>query len=109
MNEPSDLDYAIASRVGMNLPPIGPLTLEQHEGMEAYERYHDEMARMCHVGISTGGFDPYGTSCDLEGGHDGPHEGPDYFGVGRLRWTGGGTCMGDPLPVHIIEHIRDES
>lgn len=71
---------------------------------ESYAAWQEAMERECGVGISTGGFDPYGTSCDLDRGHEGPHEGTDWFGVGRLRWTGGGMCAGDPLPFTIVEH-----
>lgn len=104
LDGPSDYEYAIAARVGMGYPPVGPLTQAQDAEQTAYDAWCAEMESMCGVGISTGGHDPYGTSCDLPRGHDGPHEGPDFFGVGRLKWTGGGSCAGDPLPVHIIEH-----
>ena len=43
MYEPTDLEWAIADRLMMALPAIGPLTLAQHEGVLAYERYHEEM------------------------------------------------------------------
>jgi len=109
MFEPSDLDWAIAARVGMGHPPIGPLTREQDEEERSYEEFCAEQENMCSVGISTGGFDPYGTHCDLEHGHEGPHQGPDFFGDGRLVWKGGGTCVGDPLPFTILEHRRAES
>lgn len=65
-----------------------------------------ERANECGNSISTGGHDPYGTTCDLPHGHDGPHAGPDYFGEGRMTWEGGGSCAGDPLPVRNAQHIR---
>lgn len=106
-DEPSDLEWAIASRVMMHQPAIGPLTKEQQEAEDDYVRWNEEMERVCGCSISTGGFDPYGTSCDLERGHEGPHEGCDFFGVGRLRWTGGGSCVGDALPFTIVEHVKE--
>jgi hypothetical protein len=69
------------------------------------EEYFEYLDSRCGVSITTGGFDPCGTSCDLDQGHEGPHEGPDFFGEGRLRWGGGGSCAGDPLPVRNLEHI----
>lgn len=111
MHEPTDLDYAIAARVGMGFCPFGPLTQADQESVDAYDRWcadqEAEYERACGVGISTGGFDPYGTRCDLDRGHEPPHEGPDWFGCGRLRWTGGGMCAGDELPYSIVEHLRD--
>lgn len=97
---------AILDRLNLNVCPYGPLTLAEHESVEAYERYYEERDNECGNSISTGGFDPYGTSCDLPQGHAGPHEGPDYFGCGRLRWEGGGSCAGDPLPVRNVEHME---
>lgn len=104
LTEPSDYDYAVVERLMMNLVPVGPLTRDEQEGLDAYEAHCAALMCECGVHISTGGFDPYGTSCDLDAGHDGPHEGPDFFGNGRLRWTGGGSCAGDALAYHVIDH-----
>jgi hypothetical protein len=101
-----EYEYAIQSRVMMGHPPIGPLTQAQHDEEVGLEAYYASMENECGNSISTGGFDPYGTHCDLQHGHTGPHEGSDYFGEGRMTWTGGGSCAGDPLPVHIIEHTE---
>lgn len=61
----------------------------------------------CGRELVLGRVDPYATSCDLEPGHDGKHEGPCPFGEPghRIRWVGGGTCAGDPLPHRDIEYI----
>jgi len=40
----SELDYAIASRLMLNVVAIGPLTLDEHESVEAYERHQLEAA-----------------------------------------------------------------
>lgn len=109
MHEPSEYELALYQRVMMGYPPIGPLTEEQDREERGLQEYYEYMESRCGVGISTGGFDPYGTSCDLDHGHDGPHEGSDWFGVGRLRWTGGGSCAGDPLPFTIVEHVGEAS
>lgn len=45
LHEPSDLDWAVADRLGMGLPAIGPLTLKETEGVAAYEQYMEESAR----------------------------------------------------------------
>lgn len=37
-----DLDMAIMGRLMMNHPAIGPLTLEQHDEEESYDRYCEE-------------------------------------------------------------------
>lgn len=114
-----DLQNEMQWRHEVGFPPFGPLTEDEQQGLEVLEEmseeYAHEMERMCSVSISTQGFDPYGTSCDLERenhptdehGHL-LHEGPDFFGVGRIRWTGGGSCVGDPLPYHIVEHIKED-
>lgn len=76
---------------------------DQHDPVfddPAYEAYQAELARMCGRAVEYGtASDPSGTTCDQEAGHGGEHSGPDAFGEGRLFWTGGGYCAGDPLPV----------
>lgn len=63
----------------------------------------------CWASFTTGGSDPYGTSCDLPAGHGpGPHSGPDPMGgPGRVSWIGGGSCAGDPLPYRSVEWSDD--
>lgn len=53
--------------------------------------------------------DPYETSCVLTQGSHEVHEGPDPFGGPgfRVRWRGGGTCAGDPLPHSDLEFIEE--
>lgn len=47
--------------------------------------------------------DPYGVSCDLPEGHDGPHQGDHPLAEDeRIGWTGGGSVAGDPLPVKLL-------
>jgi hypothetical protein len=63
---------------------------------------------VCGAQFVTGGPDPYGTSCDQPPGHypASKHEGDDPIfseDGNRVRWTGGGSCAGDPLPVRDIE------
>ena len=71
------------------------------------DEYYEWLESRCESGFTTGGHDPYGTSCDLERGHDGPHEGGDPFGnEGKVRWEGGGSCAGDPLPYRNVEWVQ---
>lgn len=74
----------------------------------------DAQERECGMSITYGPReDPYGASCDLPR-EDHPrdengkllHEGDDSLADGRIRWTGGGSAAGDPLPFHIVEHIN---
>jgi ribosomal protein L32 len=55
MYEPTDLEWAIASRGMMALPAIGPLTLEQEKGVEAYDRYHEEQEEEYRLQEAAGG------------------------------------------------------
>lgn len=72
----------------------------------AYEAWCAEQDAMCNTMLVIGPeHDPSGTSCELENGHDGKHEGPHPIGDGRIKWTGGGMCAGDPLPVRNVEHF----
>lgn len=69
----------------------------------------------CDAGWTTGPReDPYGVSCqyirrDHPRGPDGNllHRGPDPLGDTGwlLEWTGGGTCVGDPLPHKLVRHL----
>ena len=65
---------------------------------------------MCHQSFTRGpSWDPYGTNCELEAGHKGPHRGHDPFGVdAMIEWEGGGYCAGDPLPVRNVRTITHE-
>lgn len=57
----------------------------------------ERWARQCNRSITYGGkADPSIAICELDHGHDGPHE------DGEIRWTGGGYVCGDPLPFHIV-------
>lgn len=82
---------------------------------EAYEAYcREEEARYereCGVSITVGpAHDPYSTSCELDKGHEPPHSGPDPFGRDEpLRWEGGGSCAGDPLPFTIRPKEEDDA
>lgn len=75
------------------------------EAYAAEQAHHEEMLaaheRECGRSITTGpAHDPYATSCHLDRGHEGPHQGPCPFGSDEdWRWEGGGMCAGDPLPV----------
>lgn len=63
----------------------------------------------CGVTYVTGpDHDPYASTCDLQPIHAGKHEGDDPLGsVGdRVRWNGGGSCAGDPVPCRDVERIR---
>jgi hypothetical protein len=111
-------------------PEYGPLTKEEQEeadywdGMAAsyrgqmtdeewaaYEAYEAESLaqheRECGVDITVGpDHDPYGASCELDKGHDGPHRSADPFGGdGHVTWFGGGTCVGDPLPIRDFRFV----
>jgi len=77
-------------------------------------------AQQCHASFATGpAFDPYLAICDRKDGHKGLHEGWEPVGgVERMRWTGGGSCMGERLPVHntatfrpnpVAQHLKSAS
>jgi hypothetical protein len=65
----------------------------------------------CGVEISMGpSHDPYGTRCTRSPHPSGEfHCGPDPFGTGSemMEWSGGGMCVGDPLPYTIRTHGDD--
>jgi hypothetical protein len=75
--------------------------------------WEDEHERMCGASFVTGSSeDPYGTNCDQQVGHypATKHEGDDPFGNGgRVRWNGGGSAAGDPLPYRDVEHVDPPS
>jgi hypothetical protein len=100
----TDYDLALAERIWAGLPPIGPLTEATQSAFDACQaQQHDPREHECGCTISTGGHDPYSTSCDLDANHTGPHEGPGWFSYEeRLRWTGGGSCAGDALPFELV-------
>ena len=78
-----------------------------------YAQLEAERASQCLATLVMGpAHDPYATECDLSVDHaaderaDGKtpiHAGPHPLGEGRIRWTGGGSVAGDPLPYKIIE------
>jgi hypothetical protein len=85
-----------------------------HEGEnDPYDDETNEPDRTCGVSFITGPReDPYGTNCDRPAGHypTTKHEGDDPFGgAGRVRWTGGGSAGGDPLPYSNVEHVDPPS
>jgi hypothetical protein len=77
----------------------------------------DEYDQTCSATYATGGSDPHATTCDQPRGHykygsntGTQHEGPDAFGGGgRVKWSGGGTCAGDPIPYRDVEFIGDQT
>lgn len=74
-----------------------------HETDRAFEAWIEEQERLCGATAVTGGHDPSGTDCMLERGHRGPHIGPEPItGEGIVKWTGGGMCAGDPLPIRWV-------
>jgi hypothetical protein len=83
--------------------------MREQYGQEAWDDYvkwsedmEAKQERECGVGILFGPIhDPYGSSCELDRGHDGPHEGPGMVEDTTMRWTGGGSCDGDPLPFSL--------
>lgn len=105
-----DLGYVMAERASMGFPVIGPLREAQDAAYEAYLAWQDDQPEECGASYTTGpSWDPYGTSCDLEPGHDGPHEGLDPLPVvdgDRVQWQGGGMCAGDPLPYRDVKRIQ---
>lgn len=69
-----------------------------------WETDEPEQEEICGHNFTTGGHDPYGTSCDLPPRHEGKHRGHDPFGGdGHVEWLGGGSCAGDPLPYREVE------
>jgi len=70
-------------------------------------RDYDYDREPCSATFSTGGFDPYGTVCQLQPGHTGKHRGTDPFGGGGfVEWRGGGSAGGDPLPYRDVEWVK---
>ncbi len=100
----TDLDEAILERLHMGLPAIGPLREAQASLVAAYEAYLEAQMRECGASYTTGpDWDPYGTSCDLDAGHAGPHEGLDPLPMtdgDRIQWSGGGI-----LPYRDVKRI----
>jgi len=65
-----------------------------------YDEWVAQQERICGVGVTLGGADPYGAECELDAGHRGPHVSRNPFGGdGVYEWSGGGSVAGDPLPV----------
>jgi hypothetical protein len=74
----------------------------------AYLAFIAEQERMCGASVTLGGSDPYGATCELDGGHRGPHVSPNPLGGdGTYEWTGGGICAGDPLPVRGARFVEE--
>lgn len=74
-----------------------------------YDPAYGDIRDECGASFVTGGTDPSGTECDQEQGHypNTKHEGPGPFGPdGRVKWNGGGYCVGDPLPFRDVEFIN---
>lgn len=60
MIEPTELEWAIMDRTNHALPAVGPLTAEQQQQLDAYERYQDESAAEYEAEQAAGGR----TICD---------------------------------------------
>lgn len=97
----------------MRTPPLAryrvtPALADTIRGAASYAQFEASEALLCHARYSTGGPDPYGTSCDLPGGH---YPGTDHQGghplgdESTITWRGGGTCAGDPLPYTNVKGI----
>jgi|SRR5690349_5768763 len=77
---------------------------------DEYRAYQEEMERQCGATYATSADDrrdPYATSCDLDRGHDGKHEGDSPFEGDnrRVRWNGGGTIAGDAVLNRNVEWV----
>lgn len=63
----------------------------------------------CGAPYKVGGSESFGSDCDNQDRNHYPatkHEGPCPFGTDqRVRWEGGGSCAGDPLPFRNVEYI----
>lgn len=91
INNGEDISYNVAQ-------------VEQELAMEAFDA---EQALLCHAAFTTGGSDPYGTTCTQPMGHDGSHIAPHPMAMGELdtsviTWRGGGSVAGDPLPYRDV-------
>lgn len=85
-------------------------TPEEQYADPNYDAYLAELERMCNRSYVMGPVhDPSATYCDRPKGHSGKHEGDSPFDDGRIRWNGGGSIEGDPLPVNDVEFIRAEA
>jgi hypothetical protein len=62
-----------------------------------------ELPDECGAVYTTGGNDPYSTSCTLPPRHDDLHRGPDPFGGdGTIGWRGGQMAGGDRTPYRDV-------
>lgn len=67
---------------------------------------HKAEPAICGKVLTVGKVNPSSTECDLHPEHaDQFHEGDDPLGASdmRVRWIGGGSIEGDPLPVRNVE------
>jgi hypothetical protein len=55
INEPSEMDWMIMERQQHGLPGIGPLTKDQQESMDSYERWQEEQAAEYEAQEAAGG------------------------------------------------------
>lgn len=86
-------------------------TFAARSGFDVIDQYDEQTLiverSVCGSELTLGAIvphDPYSTSCDLDPDHAMPHEGPDPFNSEhRMKWTGGGSIEGDPLPYRIVK------
>jgi hypothetical protein len=72
-----------------------------------YDAWIAEQERRCGAAFATAGYDPYSSTCNLDSGHAGQHEGDNPLGDDGdlIRWSGGGLAGGDPLPYRDVEYV----
>lgn len=93
---------------GGNAPEGELLEAAREYDLDVEEIQHDVWAdleaerfeRLCNRTLLFGSGELYQADCDLDAGHDGPHEADAM--EGRVSWTGGGWCAGDPLPARNV-------
>lgn len=85
----------------------GSATPDEQYDDPAYLAYEAWLESRCGRSYVMGPVhDPSATYCDLDAGHSGKHEGDNPFGDGRIRWNGGGSIEGDPLPINDVEFME---
>ena len=99
-----DLDAARAEALNELLAEehLDQLRLDEWQRLVVSAQFAED-DHYCGAGYTTGGHDPYGTSCELPRRHKGSHRGADPYGNGgQIEWEGGGMCAGDTIPYRNV-------
>lgn len=108
-DEGTPMYEAVVRRLGPDLYVVKSPASDMEHLMTTQEIKDDDYVRFmpCGATLVLGTTDPSSTECDLNIEHPDKHEGDDPLGCDmRVRWTGGGTCAGDRLPVGGLEWVN---